>query len=665
MLQWFVAPADMIINKAGFSSGSSTAAGLEDAVKLVTVNWTKDEMLAAGVTNWGYYTAAGNGYNDISAFQDNDDVTGDWVDVEGSGKAPAFGSDLWSDFGGAAYPIEPIANASPNNFQWVDMSLLGVVPTVSRGTLVAVAIKNDAAAFGAGSNVFWYSGDVALKGWKFYANGRNVVGGPGVGDPGWWSRQYGFNFALDVTLTGDIPPDINSVDDLPTTLSTADRTVNADISDENPSGGAAGVASADLLYAVTGDSTWTTVAMTGTEPNYSAVIPGQTPGTHIDYYIVATDVAGNSTESLHYGYNIFAATSTNLLVFNGYTKPTGYPQSYYFGQDDFSGYTTVGWDHDVWAYGPLTADLLNHYTNVIYIATKIGSVDSSENNAIRAWLDADASHNLAIFGDEWIGVQTGWVDGTYAAGDFFFDVLGITADHNDISYDGSAPIDGTVVHPITGTVLGGPLFDKYTQVTTDNSWTAPMIYSPAYEIGVSNYLDGVDFASDVQVDMTGDNFDSTANYAILGHRTLSAGNKIVFGTYDPISLDSDTKNETEYYWYGFSFSAPQVSTLTWFSIVTNVKASNDALPVKFALSQNYPNPFNPSTVIKFSIPSSELVTLKVYDVLGREVSTLVNKTMSAGNYEANFDASKLTSGMYIYQITAGNFVSAKKMMLLK
>ena len=85
----------------------------------------------------------------------------------------------------------------------------------------------------------------------------------------------------------------------------------------------------------------------------------------------------------------------------------------------------------------------------------------------------------------------------------------------------------------------------------------------------------------------------------------------------------------------------------------------------FSLEQNYPNPFNPSTSIKFSVPSSEFVSLRVYDVLGNEVSTLVNEQKAPGNYEVRFDAGNLASGVYIYTLKAGNFTQTRKLMLMK
>ncbi len=86
---------------------------------------------------------------------------------------------------------------------------------------------------------------------------------------------------------------------------------------------------------------------------------------------------------------------------------------------------------------------------------------------------------------------------------------------------------------------------------------------------------------------------------------------------------------------------------------------------EYSLNQNYPNPFNPSTIISFSIAQRSNVNLSVFNILGEKVATLMNETKDAGNYEAEFNASNLTSGIYIYKLEAGNFQSTKKMMLVK
>ena len=92
--------------------------------------------------------------------------------------------------------------------------------------------------------------------------------------------------------------------------------------------------------------------------------------------------------------------------------------------------------------------------------------------------------------------------------------------------------------------------------------------------------------------------------------------------------------------------------------------------MKFSLLQNYPNPFNPTTKINFTIPefpkgTNSLITLKVYNILGNEVAALLNEEKPAGNYEINFDASHLSSGVYFYTLRAGDFNQTRKMILLK
>ncbi|MBK6506908.1 MAG: T9SS type A sorting domain-containing protein [Ignavibacteria bacterium] len=89
------------------------------------------------------------------------------------------------------------------------------------------------------------------------------------------------------------------------------------------------------------------------------------------------------------------------------------------------------------------------------------------------------------------------------------------------------------------------------------------------------------------------------------------------------------------------------------------------LPTSYDLAQNFPNPFNPSTIIRYSLPEQAFVALKVYDISGREVKTLVDEMKSAGTYEVSFNSSGLSSGMYFYRINAGSFSKVMKMVLVK
>ena len=97
----------------------------------------------------------------------------------------------------------------------------------------------------------------------------------------------------------------------------------------------------------------------------------------------------------------------------------------------------------------------------------------------------------------------------------------------------------------------------------------------------------------------------------------------------------------------------------------NNEEKEQIIPKEYSLYQNYPNPFNPTTTIKFDLPKDGLITLEIYDILGRRITTLINENRSAGSYEQTLNASSLASGVYIYKLQAGDFVASKKMILLK
>ncbi len=101
------------------------------------------------------------------------------------------------------------------------------------------------------------------------------------------------------------------------------------------------------------------------------------------------------------------------------------------------------------------------------------------------------------------------------------------------------------------------------------------------------------------------------------------------------------------------------------SFIVGINQISSEVPNEFSLSQNYPNPFNPTTKVKFQIPNSGFVKLIVYDLLGKEIQTLVNQQLSPGIYEVDFDGSNLPSGVYYYKLESGTFTETKKMVLVK
>ncbi|MCL6097418.1 MAG: T9SS type A sorting domain-containing protein [Bacteroidetes bacterium] len=117
---------------------------------------------------------------------------------------------------------------------------------------------------------------------------------------------------------------------------------------------------------------------------------------------------------------------------------------------------------------------------------------------------------------------------------------------------------------------------------------------------------------------------------------------------------------------GFSNNrSPIISSIPTYNSTTAVNYDESTIPAGYLLSQNFPNPFNPTTTIKFSISKSQFVSIKVYDILGKEISTLVNEEKTPSSYEVQFNGSSLASGMYFYRMQAGSFSQTKKLLLIK
>ncbi len=150
-------------------------------------------------------------------------------------------------------------------------------------------------------------------------------------------------------------------------------------------------------------------------------------------------------------------------------------------------------------------------------------------------------------------------------------------------------------------------------------------------------------------------YDITSN-AVTGKAEKWENNAWVNNQYGSLTLTSNYKNNNLYV-SGYNCNV----TYTQF---TDVKDElNNSLV--FALNQNYPNPFNPSTNINFTLPKTEFVTLKIYDILGKEITTLINEELNAGNHTKIWDAKNLSSGVYFYKLQAGKFTETKKMVLVR
>ena len=177
-------------------------------------------------------------------------------------------------------------------------------------------------------------------------------------------------------------------------------------------------------------------------------------------------------------------------------------------------------------------------------------------------------------------------------------------------------------------------------------------------VGVANIL-----LDATGVPWGGDRFgltDANGNYTILTDATVGTTYVVKLM---PISIPSGYSVSPS----AFNVILSEVYTGINFVITsaTGVDQTTSVVPKDFLLNQNYPNPFNPTTTIHYSVSKSGNIKIMVYDLLGREVTTLVNENKPAGNYDIKFDGSKLGSGVYFYKMQAGNFVQTKKLILIK
>jgi len=211
---------------------------------------------------------------------------------------------------------------------------------------------------------------------------------------------------------------------------------------------------------------------------------------------------------------------------------------------------------------------------------------------------------------------------------------------NSVSYSGDfGPDEASFLHPDSIDGDPGGQVDYWTDSLEtrypsgdDMQWVVYQANTPYSSALDTGYID-------VDVEMIVGNTAGTYN---IGYFVTNAALDFTDSTYYDISLDN------------------QIEVTGGTGVETN-----SVMPSQFNLSQNYPNPFNPTTTISFELPVSGKTTLKIYNLLGNEVATLVNGYVSAGSHQIVFDASKLETGIYYYKLTAGDFSATKKLILIK
>ncbi|MCU0372421.1 MAG: C25 family cysteine peptidase, partial [Ignavibacteria bacterium] len=186
-----------------------------------------------------------------------------------------------------------------------------------------------------------------------------------------------------------------------------------------------------------------------------------------------------------------------------------------------------------------------------------------------------------------------------------------------------------------------------TYAVSGSGWQMVALQTPFYWNGTGNLLIEICFNNSSYTSNTSVNGTPATGRVAHNHSDLSSGN----GCTDITSP-------------GSSYTAlPNIMLVI--NTMTGTQHVSTELPKEYSLMQNYPNPFNPVTKINFALPKQGFVSLKIYDVLGREVSTLVNEVRQAGAYSVDFDASHLSSGVYFYRLESGSFSDIKRMILVK
>jgi hypothetical protein len=203
---------------------------------------------------------------------------------------------------------------------------------------------------------------------------------------------------------------------------------------------------------------------------------------------------------------------------------------------------------------------------------------------------------------------------------------------------------------IYGTISGQMVYYRFTEDWVETKVTYARLPKHTNEDSVitnwpiPNKWHSVDITKFVQLWID----DTTKNLGIYGHSAKTTGQCCAEFNSSDASTDS---------------LRPKL--IITYTTTSGIRKLDDSHPSRFLLKQNYPNPFNPSTIINYSIPNSEFVSMKIYDNTGREVSDLIQKIQNAGNYEVLFDGSKLASGIYFCRLNAGDLSQTIKLILFR
>jgi len=413
------------------------------------------------------------------------------------------------------------------------------------------------------------------------------------------------------------------------------------------------IASVQLYYSVNNGS-WQSVAMTApqaaVDSTYQAHIPAEPAGSVVRYFIQAADTAGikailanaetldqtDTSKGFFFYKSLDRSTQPLLTIHDIQYTPYINGRSPYVGAIDSTGGIVTADTSSL-----LTSPYSNGGTNTYYI-------QSSNQPWSGLWVTGpDTILGVVRNGDS--VVVKGEVNESFDVTQMeLVTSVRIVSHHNPLpapvklqtSVFGPGIGNGNLVaEPYEGMLV------EFDSCTVEQTY--PIFVDPS-EFEVSNSVAPILVRRDGRNTISNEESDTS-----FGDKILQTGNKI------PSLIGIIYYNNNNY------MVVPRTNADYVGLVITRVAEVTSAIPTQFSLDQNFPNPFNPSTTIRYSLPAAGKVQMKVYNVLGQEVNTLVNAQQQAGIYEVTFDASRLASGVYFYRISSDKFTQVKKMMLIK
>ena len=704
--EWGTGDQQMTISLHKVSYPSTSDGGAYPASAVDGAGWIGGYDMDAAT---GYMTVQGTTYaagGTVGVCDPGDAVVAGAQDplgtVEGSGPTgvPTNGL-IWPD-GFTSAVLTPTANPAQAD-NWLATVDLGSEPTLMQNEWVGVLFQSTGTGGGddPATGFYYEAGTGVVDPWTF---AKFYVGCGGTsGNGGWHIRSWIVNAQLAVELTGDRGPVFASMTSLPTTISNDARAFEANVTDDNPSGEAAGVSTVtvsyqlDSLTAEVNSIALTMTAGTSEDGTWSGEFPGQDAGTMVYYQVTAYDNNGLSTATAMASYFVFAPTADAPLLFdNGDAL---------YGNALYAPYCYYGWGvnpFDYWSrdYGNITSDLVVNY-DVIWERGDEGP-DFATDGVINPWYSSGDKTYVAG-GDEWLGVRYGWSGDTEMAegslayrlgvGTYLPDINGSSTAISKMMPNADDPLGAGMADyldsNVVTTIIDSTAADTSAWDTTYTYAPSTLVYDPQLDPGHSNWLDGITphaggntpySAYYGGIDSVGNVAADAEMVAVAVYSQAGNGSKGGLIAFDQMSLYArvwdDTGKVTYDHWVGpedYYSDLPGGLTkgiMDWSASVVSIDNEVVNTPDKFSLKGNYPNPFNPSTNIMFTLGMASDVTVKVYSILGEEIVTLHNGNMIPGTHSLRWNGLtnngfNVASGVYFYQVDVAGQVKTGKMMLMK